>query len=444
MLTQVVLILLLIVINGLFAMAEIAVISARKTRLQQRASEGDKGALVALELADTPNRFLSTVQVGITLIGVLSGAVGGATVAGDLAALLQRVGWLQPYAAPAALGIVVVATTYLTLVIGELVPKRLALSNPERLAAIVSRPLRALATVARPAVRLLSNSTDLVLRALGVQPSTEPPVTEEELRVLLEEGTEAGIFEEAEQDMVESILLLGDRRAASLMTPRPEIVWLDPSDPPTEIHRKILDSGYSRFPVARGSLDTVVGEAQAKDLLARYLADEPFDLGAVLRRPLYVPEVMPALSVLEHFKQSGTEMALVIDEYGLVAGLVTLQDILEAIVGDIPSADEAQEPEIVQREDGSWLLDAMLPTNEVKELFDVDELPGEEQGLYQTLAGFVVAHMGRLPSVADFFVWNGLRFEVIDMDGNRVDRILVERIEEPEQHQDEPATDAAP
>ena len=423
--TQIIIVLLLIVVNGLFAMSEIAIISARKARLRQKADEGDHKARAALELAETPNRFLSTAQIGITLIGILAGAFGGATLAEELGAYLGRIPPLKPYGEVIGLVIVVLATTYLSLVIGELVPKRLALNNPERIAAAIAAPMRALSVIAYPAVRLLSLSTELVLRILGIRPSAEPPITEEEINVLLEQGTEAGIFQEAEQDMVESVLLLDERRAAGLMTPRPEVVWLDIDDPPDEIRRKMIASPYSRFPVCRGSLDDVLGEVEARDLLARNLCGESFDLKSLLQKPLYVPETMPALKVLEAFKKSGTQMALVIDEYGSIQGLVTLKDILEAIVGDIPSAEELAEPQVVQREDGSWLLDGMLPVEEFREILGIGELPGEEQGLYQTIAGFVMTQLGRIPSAAEHFEWGGLRFEVMDMDGNRVDKVLV-------------------
>lgn len=422
---QIIVILLLILVNGLFAMSEIAVVSARKARLKQRAEAGDHRAKAALELAETPNRFLSTIQIGITLVGILAGAFGGATLAKDLGACLSRIPALKPYGEAIGLAVVVLATTYFSLVIGELVPKRLALNSPERIAALVAAPMRALSLVAYPAVRLLGLSTELVLRILGIRPSAEPPVTEEEIKVLLEQGTEAGVFQEVEQDMVESVLLLDERRAASLMTPRPEIAWLDIDDPPEEIRRKLITSPYSRFPVCQGSLDNVLGEVEARDLLARSLCGEPFDLRAMLQKPLYVPETMPALKVLEAFKKSGTQMALVIDEYGSIQGLVTLKDILEAIVGDIPSAEELAEPQAVRREDGSWLLDGMLPIEEFKELLRIEELPGEEQGLYQTIAGFVITQLGRIPMAADHFEWGGLRFEVMDMDGNRVDKVLV-------------------
>lgn len=425
LLGQVFVIFFLVLANGLFSMSEMAVVSARKIRLQQYAEEGNRGAKLAFELANNPNRFLSTVQIGITTIGVLAGALAGATVADDLAVIIGRIPWLAPSSETVALVVVVLGTTYLSLVIGELVPKRLALNSPERIAMGTARLMRALSVVASPAVRLLSFSTDLILRLLGIKPSVEPPITEEEIKVLLEQGTEAGIFEAAEQDLVESVFTLGDRRASALMTPRHEVAWLDIEDPHDVLEKKIADCPYSRFPVAQGSLDNLLGEVDAKDLLAHSLAGEPFNLKPLIRKPLYVPEIMPALKVLEVFKKSGTQMAMVLDEYGSVQGLVTLTDILEAIVGDIPSAEELAEPPVVQREDGSWLLDGMLPVDEFKELFQLDDLPGEEQGLYQTLAGFVMSQIGRIPTPADHFEWLGLRFEVLDMDGPRVDKVLV-------------------
>jgi len=418
-------ILLLILVNGLFSMSEMAVISSRKVRLQQRAEEGEHGAIAAYELANNPNRFLSTVQIGITLIGVLAGALGGATVAERLAAYIAQMPALASSSQAIAVALIVLVTTYLTLVMGELVPKRLALNDPERIAVVVAGLMRALSVVASPLVRLLSFSTDLLMRMLRVKPSVEPPVTEEEIKVLLEQGTEAGVFEEAEQDLVESVFSLADRRASALMTPRHEVAWLDVDDTPEVLEKKIVDCPYSRFPVAQGILDNLLGEVDAKDLLARSLAGETFDLRALIHKPLYVPEIMPALKVLEVFKQSGTQMAMVLDEYGSVQGLVTLTDILEAIVGDIPSAEELAEPPVMQREDGSWLLDGMLPVDAFKELFELDSLPGDDQGLYQTLAGFVMSQIGRIPAPTDNFEWSGLRFEVLDMDGPRVDKVLV-------------------
>jgi putative hemolysin len=422
---ELVIIFLLLIANGVFAMSEIAVVSARKARLQQWANEGDAKARLALDLANAPNQFLSTVQIGITLIGILAGAFGGATIAGKLAAGLADLPLLGAYSHPIALGIVVLGLTYASLIVGELVPKRLALNHPERIAMAVALPMRWLSRLAAPLVHLLSASTDAVLRFLGIQPAAEPPVTEEEIRVLLEQGTRAGMFEEIEQEMVERVLRLGDRRVASVMTPRTEIVWIDVDASPGEIRRIIAESPTSRFLVAAESLDNVLGIVHAKDLLARTLAGEAIDLRTLAQPPLYVPESMRALTVLEMFKQSGVHTALVVDEYGGIQGLVTPSDILEAIVGDIPTANELREPQAVQREDGSWLLDGMLSIDEFKELFHLTALPGEEQGVYQTLAGFVIMQLGRIPATSDHFEWQGLRFEVVDMDGHRVDKVLV-------------------
>jgi putative hemolysin len=416
---------LLIFINGIFAMSEIAVVSARKTRLRQWAEEGNAKARAALELANNPNQFLATIQIGITLVGILAGVFGGATIARELAVILSDIPWLAPYGHPLSLVLVVLVITYLSLIVGELVPKRLALNNPERLAMVIAAPMQVLSRIAYPAVHLLGLSTEFLLRALGMKPSTEPPVTEEEIRALIEQGTQAGMFEEAEQEMVERVFRLGDRRVSAVMTPRTEIVWLDREASAQEIRRTIIESVHSRFLVADGSLDNVLGVVHAKDLLAHMLGEQAVNLEATLQQPLYVPESMRALEVLELFKQSGTHIALVIDEYGGIQGLVTPSDILEAIVGDLPAAGEQVEPLAMQRADGSWLLDGMLPVDEFKDLFDLGELPGEDQGIYQTLAGFVVMQLGRIPAATDSFVWEGLKIEVMDMDGNRVDKVLV-------------------
>lgn len=434
---QVVLIVLLVAANGVFAMSEIAIISSRRARLRQRAAKGDRRAASALELAEAPNRFLSTVQVGITLIGVLAGAIGGAGLAEALAKVVALVPWLTPYAESIGLALVVLGITYLSLVIGELVPKRLGLAYSDSLARAMAGSMRAFSTIASPIVRVLSWSTDTVLKLFRVTLPERSPITEEELKILLEEGTQAGIFEEVEQDMVERVLLLDDRRASALMTPRPEILWLDIDDGPDEIARKLDAESHSRMPVGQGSLDVVLGEVRAKDLLSRCLLGESASIRDVLRQPLYVPETMPALRVLEAFKQSGTQMALVIDEYGNLQGLVTLTDILEAIVGDIPEEDTLGEPEAVQREDGSWLIDGMLPIDELREVLEIEALPDEAQGFYQTLAGFVVMQFGDIPAVADHFEWGGYRYEVVDMDGPRVDKVLVVPLS-PAQEETEP------
>lgn len=406
-------------------MSEMAIVSARKVRLQQLANQGDLKARVALKLAESPNNFLSIVQVGITLINILNGVFGGATIAKRLEIYVKLIPLFTPYSEPISFGIVVLVITYFSLIVGELVPKRLALNNPERIASIVAIPMRALAALASPIVYLLSGSTEMVLRILGITPSDEPQVTEEEIKILIEQGTEAGTFEEAEQDMVERIFRLGDRPVSSFMTPRPDIVWLDLEDTPQENREKMVDSAYSRYPVCQGGLDNVLGVIPVTDLLARSFRGESLDLTLGLRQPVFVPESTRGLKVLELFKQTITHIALVVDEYGVIQGLVTLNDVMSEIVGDVPSVDGDEEPQAVQREDGSWLLDGMLPVEEFLELFHQSELESEERGSYQTLGGFVITHLGRIPAAADHFEWQGMRLEVMDMDGNRVDKVLV-------------------
>jgi putative hemolysin len=422
---EILIIFLLILANSLFVMSELAIVSARKVRLQQLAERGDQKARVAFELASSPNQFLATVQIGITLLGILSGAFAESTIVRRLEPILIQMPWLASYADAIATVIAVLIITYLTLILGELVPKRIALNRPEPIASIVAIPMKCLATLTSPLVYLLSISTDTVVRALGIRPSTEPQVTEEEIRVLIEQGTEEGTFEEAEQDMVERVFRFGDRPVSSFMTPRPEIVWLDLEDSVEENRQKVIESPYSRYPVCQGGLDNVLGVIPVTDLLARSLTGEPLDLTVGLRTPVFVPESTRGLKVLELFKQTVTHMALVVDEYGVIQGLVTLNDVMIEIVGDVPSAEELENPQAVQREDGSWLLDGMLSVEEFFELFDLEEYLREHQGNYQTLGGFVITHLGRIPSAADHFEWQGMRFEVMDMDGNRVDKVLV-------------------
>ncbi|HAA02968.1 MAG TPA: hypothetical protein DCE18_06320 [Syntrophobacteraceae bacterium] len=423
---QIVFIFLLVIANAVFAMSEIAVVSARKVRLEQWAGDGDYRAGVALELANSPTRFLSTVQIGITLISTLAGALGGATVSEELARHVAKVAALAPYSHAISLTVVVLAIAFFSLVVGELVPKRVALNNPERIATALGPLMRALSVIASPIVHLLTHSTEMVLRLLGIQLSPEEPVTEEEIKVLIEQGTQAGMFEEAEQDMLERVFRLGDRRVSALMTPRTKVEWLNIDDPPETNQALIMESVYSRFPVYQGNRDNLLGVVHVKDLLANSLRCEPLDLQSAAQRPLFVPESMRALRVLELFKQSGSPIALVIDEYGHIQGLVTLNDVLEAIVGDIPTMDELTEPQAVQREDGSWLLDGMLPVDEFKDIFAISRLPGEADEEFQTLGGFVMMSMERIPMAGDHFEWGGYRFEVMDMDGNRVDKVLVE------------------
>lgn len=422
--TEFLIILLLIVSNGFLVMSEMAIVSSRKVRLQQMATRDHKAEL-ALSLANAPNRFLPTVQIGITLLSIVSGAFGETTISKYLGPILISIPFFRPYAETIASVVAVLIITYLTLIIGELVPKRMALNSPEPIAVIVAMPMRFLSIITAPFVSFLGASTQLVVRVLGIRPSTEPEVTEEEIKVLIEQGTEAGTFEEAEQDMVERVFRLGDRPVSALMTPRPEIVWLNIEDSAEMSRQKITSSQHSRFPVCQRELDNVLGVLPATDILSRCLNSQPLDLSASLRRPLFVPESTRGLKVLEMFKQTGTHIVFVVDEYGVIQGLVTLNDILVEIVGDIPSIYHTDEPLTVQRDDGSWLIDGMLPVDEFLEMFEIKELTREERGSYNTMGGLVMSHLGRIPTATDKFDWKGFCFEVVDMDGNRVDKILV-------------------
>lgn len=426
--SELLIILLLIVANGVFAMSETALLAARKARLQQRANQGDQRAAVALEIANQPNAFLATIQIGITLIGILAGAFGGAAVASGLAEMLRNVPIFAPSAEPIAFATVVLLTTYLSLIIGELVPKQLALSNPERVASLIAVPMRALSRVAAPLVRFLDNSSGFVLRLLNVRPSAEPAVTEEEIKVMIAQGTQIGTFEEAERRLMDGVLRLADVRVGALMTPRTEVTWFDVNEPIESVREKIAKSGKSRFPVARGSLDDVIGVVRAKDLLARALANEPFDLTACLQPPLFVPESLTALKLLNRFRDANTHIALIIDEYGGLRGVVTIADIMAEIVGGNYLEEEAIEPEVVQREDGSWLINGMMTIQEFAELFPMLRLPDESEREYQTLGGYLMSQFGRIPQIGDIHEADGLRFEVVDMDGYRVDRVLVSRV----------------
>ncbi len=425
--TEIAIIFLLFVINGVFAMTEMAMVSARKTRLQQMADDGNGAATEALNLVENPNRILSAVQVGITLVGILSGALGGATVSGVLAGWFAQVPALEPYSQVLAMLIVVTAITYFSLVIGELIPKRLALNNPEKIASFMAKPIRGLAWLARPMIALLSASTDVGLRLLGAKPSGEPPVTDDDIRLMLEQGTEVGIFERSEQDIVESVFRLSDRRVDAIMTPRTEMVWLDIEDPLDVNLRKMAETQHAQFPVSLGDLDNVQGVLRVKELLGAFERGGQVNIGEILHPPVFVPESMPALRVLDQVKEKGLSMALVLDEYGGVAGMVTQVDILESLVGEIPTSDETHHPQVMVREDGSWLMDGLLRIDELKDILDLDELPEEERAGYGTLGGLMMSRLGIIPQPGDHFEWQGYRFEVLDMDGRRVDKVLVAR-----------------
>ncbi len=424
-LSDVFIILLLLLTNGVFAMSEMAIVSARKARLQQLAEEGSRNARTALTLAENPNKLLSTIQVGITSIGVLSGAFGGATLAEKIALQIHNVPALAPYSEAIGVAVVVTIITYLSLIVGELVPKRLALNNAERIAVRTAPLMKFLSKLAAPLVKLLSLSTDFILWVLRVKPSTEPLITQEEIEILIEQGAQSGVFEETEQNILESVLRLDEQWVGAMMTARPQIIWLDLADDLDTIREKIALSPHSRFPVSKDELDNIFGIVYVKDILTQSFANTPLDLKSLVRLPLFVPESMSTLKLLELFKRTGTHIAMVVDEYGVIQGMTTDTDILESIVGDLPAIDEPEEPESVQREDGSWLMDGILPIERIKKLLNLERLPDEELNAYQTLGGFIVYHIGSIPVAGESCECEGWRFEVMDMDGRRVDKVLV-------------------
>lgn len=429
---EVIIILLLLLVNAILALAEIAIVSSRKARLKQLADGGSVRAADAMELANEPSQFLSTVQVGITLVGILAGAFGGATIAAPLAALLRQVPFISAYADQIAFVIVVIIITYFSLVIGELVPKRLALTNPEGFAMNVARPMRVISRFTAPLVRFLSFSTETILRLLGVTLTNEQTVTEEEVKNMIDEGTVTGVFQKTESEIVGRVFRLGDLVVNAIMTPRDEITALDLQDSEKTIRQKLMVYDRSRFPVIRGTIDNVLGIVKTKDLIEQNLQGKSINVALAMTPALFVPEGMAALDLLEKFKTERARLAIVTDEYGSVRGLVTINDLVEAIVGEIPASADVDEAEVVEREDGSFLVDGKLPTHEFKEKFEIKTLPDEEDGYYQTVGGFVMAMLGRIPRAGDAFDWDRWRIEVMDMDGRRVDKVLMSHAREAE------------
>jgi putative hemolysin len=422
-LIETLILLILIAANGVLAMAEIAVVSARPVRLGQRAQAGDRGARAALELARHPERFLSTVQIGITLVGILAGAFAGATLADELAGQLAVLPAVAPYAETLAVSVVVLAITYLSLVIGELVPKQVALADPERVAARIAPAMTRLAQWSGPLVNLLAVSTRTVVRLLGVHVSTEPAITPEEIRALVIQGAQAGVFGATHQAVLDRAIRLGDRRAGSLMTPRHEIAWLEVGAKPAALAQAVSAAPHAHFPVARGDLDDVVGVVHAKDLLTQALAGGPLQLAAVVREPLFVPEGLGAFELLERLRASGQTVALVMDEFGGIAGLVSVDDVATALMGAIAVLQSPEAEAVVRRPDGSWLVDGALAADELKGLLGIDELPDE--GQYDTVSGLCMALARRIPATGDRLAWADWRLEIVDMDGRRVDKVIL-------------------
>lgn len=416
---------LLIVLNGLLAMSELALVSSRRSRLDQLAGHGSRGARTALRLIGDPSGFLSTVQIGITLVGILAGAFGGATLADRLGDWLDTIPALAPHGDRIGIGIVVVAITYLSLIIGELVPKRVALANPERVAAMVARPMSQLARVAAPGVWVLRASTEAVLRLLGLSGVRSQTVTEDEVKSLIAEGTQAGVFVPQERRMIEGVLRLADRPVRVVMTPRSEVVWIDVAAGRETLREVVESSNFSRLLVCENSIDNAVGVLNVKDALAPALRGEPLTVGALMAPALVVPDRTSVLQLLDRFRRERIHMAVVVDEYGTTEGVVTPTDVLESIAGELPERGEITEPPIVQREDGSWLVDASLPFDEFADRFTLRD--ARETG-FHTVAGFVLQRLGHLPDVGESFRHGDLRVEVMDMDGRRVDRVLVQRM----------------
>ncbi|MDR3221049.1 MAG: hemolysin family protein [Candidatus Accumulibacter sp.] len=420
------LLLLLILINGLLAMSEIAVVSSRKSRLQKLADDGSPGARTALALSNEPSAFLSTIQVGITTVGILSGAIGENALAEPLGEWLSGFALLRPYAHGLSLTFVVVLLTYFSVVIGELVPKRLGLLAPEAISAVIASPMTFFSRAARPLVWLLSSSSGLILRVIGARPSAEASVTDDEINVLMEQGAEAGVFHESEQAIVSNVLRLDEQRIAAIMTHRNDIYVLDLDAPEEEIRNCLCESPFTRIVVCRDGLEHIVGILRTVDVLKLALTGEKLDVEPYLRAPLYVPEGVTTTHLLESFRKARQQCALIVDEYGELQGMVTLTDVLASIVGDVPSSDTSEMEDIVRRDDGSWLIDGSVTIERLKSAIEIeDDLPGEDENAYNTLGGLVMYILGRIPAVTDTFESTGFRFEVMGMDKNRVDKVLL-------------------
>jgi putative hemolysin len=440
---EIVIILLLVLANGVFAMSEISVVAARKIRLQQRAEEGDHRAKLALDLAHSPEQFLSTVQVGITLVGVLAGAYGGARLSRPLAEFLTQFSIVAPYADGVALGTVVAGITILSIILGELVPKSIGLRHPESIASWVARPMMLLSRVGGPLVHVLTASTNVIMRLVGFREVSGPSLTEDEIRAVISEGAEAGVLEAAEETIVQRVFQLGDQRVAAIMTPRVDIDWVDVDITTGELRDFLLSHTHTEFVVCERDLEHVLGTVRAAELLPAVLSAGPVNLRALLREPLFVPDSMPAFKLLEAYRSSHRHLALVMDEFGAVEGLVSVGDLLEGLVGALPADPSEAAGSIIARDENSWLVEGAAPMDEVTRKFDLT-VPADEAGAYHTLAGFVMARLGRVPHAADTFNYADLQFEVVDMDGRRVDKVMITRAPSPQSQPTDRPSPASP
>ena len=421
---EIIIILILIILTGYLSMAELAVVSVRKAKLQKELEDGNKNAKIVFELLEDPNEFLSTVQIGISLIGVLTGAFGGVTLAEPLAKAISFI----PYSQPISVAIVVIITTYLTLVVGEIVPKVIALNDPEKVSLKVAKSMVILSKISKPASFVLAKSSRFLLWLLRIENKNHDSVTEEEIELMIKEGGEEGTIEQEEEDIIKRVFKLDDQKVESIMTPRNEIIWIDLDDDKSINKVKIIESKRSIFPIARGELDDFIGVVQAKDILSAMFGNEEFDINKIVKEPLVVSEHLQTLELLKEFKenQEYVHMSLVVDEFGSVEGLITLNDLLEGIVGDIPGIDEEAEPQAIQRSDGTWLIDGRYPIDKFKELFDFkDKLPDEDEDNYTTLAGFILSLSGKIPNEEDKYDCGRFIFEIIDIDGHQIDKVLV-------------------
>ncbi len=437
--SQILLLFILIIINGLFSMTEMAVVSTRRARLQTFLEDGDRRAQTVLDLLDNPNDFFSTIQIAISLIGVITGAIGAQTFSHYLVDILVKVSFLKSIAQPLSVLLISILITYFSLVIGELIPKRIATNNSEKIAMAMCGPIKTLSVIFRPVVRILSFSTEAGLKVMGVKENEENTVSEDEIKVMIEQGKQDGVFEENEQDIVESVFRMSDRTVDALMTPRTELPWIDLESPVEESLKEIADSTYHYFPLVRGNPDDVIGVLSSKKLLDAYIRGEKIDLEKIAEPPLFVPESKPALSLLDDLKASESNFAVVLDEYGGFSGMITPYDLLNELVGDVTNiGDEPNdEDDILIRDDGSWSFDGLVDIEEFKETIGVRELPDEDRVGYQTLAGFILSYRGAIPAIGEQFDWNGFHFEIADMDGLRIDRVIVSRIDPTGEDQDD-------
>jgi len=433
--SDILIILVLILLNGVFSMSELALVSAKRMRLERRAQEGSRGARVAIKLADDPSRFLSTVQVGITLIGIFTGAFGEKSLVQRLRPQFEAFGIPAEYAYQAALFVVVLSITFVSIILGELVPKRIAMRYPEAMATLIAPPLSLLSKIMSPFVMVLSLTTEAIVRLLGIRHAKEEAPTEEDITGMIKEGADTGLFEKTEYDIVSRALRLDDRHLKALMTPRVDLELIDLDAERKDILEFIADCSYSRFPVYRGDRAQIIGYIAVRDLLAQAVKHgslEAVNIDAAIQPLLYVPETVSAMALLESFKKHRAELALIVDEYGDIQGMVTLSDVMSALVGDVTVIGEEHDPDAVQRQDGSWLLDGGIDLDRFRDLMATDtRFPDEEGGGYHTLAGFVLYQLGYIPKTSELFEWGGYRFEVVDMDNNRIDRVLVEQLPAP-------------